>query len=89
MCVIVLYMKTATVREVQHHLNDVLAWVARGEEVQITRRNKPVAKLVATFTENVAAPLPDFAGRSRAIWGEKPTRKPLSATIIEERGERL
>lgn len=84
-----LYMKTATVREVQHHLNDVLAWVARGEEVQITRRNKSVAKLVPTFTENVAAPLPDFAGRSRAIWGDKPNRKPLSTTIIEAREERL
>jgi len=82
-------MKTASIREVQHHLNDVLAWVARGEEVQITRRNKPVAKLVAMFTENAAAPLPDFAGRSRAIWGDRPSRKPLSTTILEEREERL
>ena len=37
-------MKTASVRDVQHHLSKVLAWVEKGEEVQITRPNKPVAK---------------------------------------------
>ena len=31
-------MKTASVRDVQHHLSRVLAWVEQGEEVQITRR---------------------------------------------------
>ena len=82
-------MKTATVREVQHHLNEVLAWVAQGEEVQITRRNQPVAKLVPTYSENGGAPLPDFAGRSRAIWGDHPSQKPISATILDDREERL
>ena len=35
-------MKTASIRDVQHRLSKVLAWVEKGEEVQITRRNKPV-----------------------------------------------
>jgi len=31
----------------------------------------------------------DFAGRSRAIWGDQPNRKPLSETIIDDRKERV
>ena len=88
LCVIMLDMKTASVREVQHNLNDVLAWVAQGEEVQITRRNKPVAKIAPIYIETKPVQLPDFAGRSRAIWGDKLDPKPLSAQIIDERIER-
>jgi antitoxin (DNA-binding transcriptional repressor) of toxin-antitoxin stability system len=28
-------MKTATIREMQHNLSEVLSWVERGEEVQV------------------------------------------------------
>ena len=45
MCVIVVNMKTATTREVQHHFSRVLDWVDAGEEVVITRRGKRVATL--------------------------------------------
>ncbi|NJL27750.1 MAG: type II toxin-antitoxin system prevent-host-death family antitoxin [Thermoanaerobaculia bacterium] len=38
-------MKSVTTREAQHHLAKVLRTVARGEEVAITRRGKPVAKI--------------------------------------------
>lgn len=44
---------------------------------------------VPTCTENGVAPLPEFANRSRAIWGDKPNRQPLSETIIDDREERL
>jgi hypothetical protein len=29
---------------------------------------------------------PDFLARARAIWGEHPTGKPLSAVVAEARG---
>lgn len=38
-------MKTVTTREAQHHLSKVLELVSKGEEVIITRRGKPVAKI--------------------------------------------
>ncbi len=91
MCVIMFNMKTATVREVQHHLNKVLAWVENGEEVQITRRSKTVARLVPSGPAHAApAPLPDFAARTRAIWG-KPSctakTRSLAQAILAEREE--
>jgi antitoxin (DNA-binding transcriptional repressor) of toxin-antitoxin stability system len=53
------------VRDVQHHLAEVLAWVEQGEEVQITRRDKPIARL---FPEKSSSPdplpLPDFVARA-------------------------
>ncbi len=38
-------MKTATVREAQHHLSKLLAEVEKGEEILITRRGKEVCKI--------------------------------------------
>jgi prevent-host-death family protein len=81
-------MKTATVREVQHHLSKVLAWVEKGEEVQITRRNKPVAKIVPAEPDKGPVALPAFAARARQIWGEKPAGKSLSQTVLDDREER-
>lgn len=43
-------MKTATVREAQHHLSRLLVDVEAGEEIVITRRGVEVAKLVPKDT---------------------------------------
>jgi prevent-host-death family protein len=90
MCVILLNMKTATVRDVQHHFRKVMAWVERGEEVEITRRSKAVARLVpSTPVRPAPAETPDFAARARAIWGTHPKGRGLSKTILAGREERL
>lgn len=39
-------MKTATVREAQHHLSSLLDEVEKGHEFILTRRGKQVGKLV-------------------------------------------
>ncbi len=39
-------MKTATVRELRNHYSNLLRWVSAGEEILITRRGQPVARLV-------------------------------------------
>jgi antitoxin (DNA-binding transcriptional repressor) of toxin-antitoxin stability system len=74
-------VKTATVQQVPEKWPDILKWVASGEEVQMTDHNKVVAKLVPAD-----APQPDFVGRAKAIWGEKPQGKSLSAIVSEARG---
>jgi prevent-host-death family protein len=85
-----LNMKTATVRDVQHHFRKVMAWVEQGEEVVVTRRNKTVARLIPCSPARPAAvPLPDFAGRARAIWGARRKGASLSGAILAEREERL
>lgn len=39
-------MKTASVRDLRNHYTSLLGWVKAGEEVLITQRGKPVARLV-------------------------------------------
>ncbi len=39
-------MQTASVRELRNHYNTLLDRVAEGEEIVITKRGKPVARLV-------------------------------------------
>lgn len=39
-------MKTATVRELRNHYTGLLRWVAAGEEVLITQKGEPVARLI-------------------------------------------
>lgn len=86
MCVNMSYMKTATVREVQHNLKKVLAWVEGGEVVQVVRRAKVVARLVPADPEPVVSP--DFVGRARRIWGDQPDGALLSEIVSEARGAR-
>jgi antitoxin (DNA-binding transcriptional repressor) of toxin-antitoxin stability system len=79
-------MKTASVRELQHHLKKILALVERGEEVQVLRRRKVVARLVAPAP--VPRESPNFVLRARTIWGKKARGKALSAIVFEARGDR-
>jgi prevent-host-death family protein len=81
-------MKTATVRDVQHHLSKVLAWVEKGEEVQITRRNRTIAKIVPADAPTRRVALPAFAERARKIWGQTPTGESLSQIVLDDRKER-
>ena len=55
-------MKTASVREVQHDLRRVLAWIAEGESVQVTRNRRVVARLVPPAARATPG-LPDFMAR--------------------------
>lgn len=84
-------MKTATIREVQHRLSRVLARVGRGEEVTITKRGKPVARLVppavAQGLEKVE--WPDFVGRMKRLFPDgPPAGTPTSKVVMELRAER-
>ena len=88
MCVIMTHMRTATVREAQHNLPKILRAVHEGEVVEITRRNRVVARLVPA-APRPARGLPDFVARARAIWGARPGGKPTSALVLDARRERL
>jgi len=79
-------MKTATIRQMQHNLSEVLSWVEGGEEVQVLRRNKVVARLLPAAPRMTE--MPDFVSRARAVWGERPRGAALSAISMEARGER-
>lgn len=55
-------METVGLFEAKTHLSELIARAERGEEVVITRHNKPVAKLVP-----VGSAEPDAAARRAAV----------------------
>jgi len=64
---IVLDMKTVTMRELLHNSADIMRLVERGGTVRLTKRGRPVARLIP---EPQSTPRkikwPDFAARARA-----------------------
>ncbi len=77
-------MKTATVQQVPQRWTEILGWIAAGEEVEVTQQEKVVAKVVPAAPQLVAQP--DFLARGKAIWGDPPQGKALSAVVSEARG---
>lgn len=66
-------MRSTTVRELRNNYSQVLKWVAKGEEVVVTRRGQVVARVVP--------PVP--ARRTQVDWSRSAalTRKPWSAPL--------
>ncbi len=62
-------MKQATVRDLRYHFVDIEARLGRGEQVEIRKRRKVIARLVPVRSEpNV---YPDFAEVRRRIFAGK------------------
>ena len=72
-------MKSASVQQLPQQWAQILEWVAAGEEVELTEKEKVIAKVVP-------ATQPDFLARAKKIWGERPAGKPLSELVSEARG---
>jgi antitoxin (DNA-binding transcriptional repressor) of toxin-antitoxin stability system len=83
-------MGRVTVREVQHNLAEILRRVEAGEEIEVHRRHKLVARLIPP----TSAPdrEVDWAGLKewrRITWGKKPTSgTPIERVVAEARGDR-
>lgn len=58
-------MKTASVRDLRNHYTSLLGWIDAGEEIVITKRGKPIARLVP---ENKRA-------TSQVNWSDSPAVK--------------
>jgi prevent-host-death family protein len=82
-------MKTATLRQLRNETSLLAKWVEAGETVVVTKRSKPLFRLIAAAPENVAdCTLPDFEARQREIFPESPLPGHTGADlIVEERGD--
>jgi antitoxin (DNA-binding transcriptional repressor) of toxin-antitoxin stability system len=74
-------MKTVSVRDLRYDFPKVEELLRSGEEIQITKRKRPIARLTPEPMHR--PPLPDFLGQMREIFGDK-VLKVTGAEIISE-----
>jgi antitoxin (DNA-binding transcriptional repressor) of toxin-antitoxin stability system len=64
------HMKKASVRDLRYGFKRIERLLHQGEEVQITKRRRVIARLVPDGAE-VPKKTPDFLARLRTIYGDK------------------
>ena len=79
---------TVSIRELQQNLKRVMARVERGEVVEVTRRNRPVARLAPVRATSPASEWPDLEARTRAVFGDRVITPVGSDAVSEGRDER-
>jgi prevent-host-death family protein len=80
-------MKTATLRQLRNETSLLAKWVEAGETVVVTKRSKPLFRLIAANPEAIGnCPLPDFEARQREIFPDGPLDHTGAELIAEERG---
>jgi antitoxin (DNA-binding transcriptional repressor) of toxin-antitoxin stability system len=64
------HMKQASVRDLRYEFKKIERLLLQGEEIQITKRRRVIARLVPESAE-VHKKMPDFLARVRKIYGDK------------------
>jgi len=82
---IMYHMKRATVRDLRYRFREVENLLREGEEIQITKRKRVVARL-APVKPDTLPKLPDFLARLKKIFRGKPLKVTGAEIIAKERG---
>jgi antitoxin (DNA-binding transcriptional repressor) of toxin-antitoxin stability system len=80
-------MKRATVRDLRYAFKEVEATLAEGEEIEIVKRKKVIARLIPVTPPSVVEK-PDFMARMKAIHGDV-ILHPSNAELLAEERDRL
>jgi antitoxin (DNA-binding transcriptional repressor) of toxin-antitoxin stability system len=76
-------MKTLTIREAREGLSHPEQMFASGDEVIVTRRGEPVARILP-----IGKARPKIRSLAAFRASQKPLNPPLSQTVIEDREDR-
>ena len=76
-------MKKATVGEIQKNFSKILRRIKAGEEIEVTRRGEPIAKIVALGPKSDIV-WPDFYEEALELEG-----KAVEELLAESRDDRL
>ena len=77
-------MKQASVRDLRYAFKKIERLLHQGEEIQITKRRKVIARLVPERGEPAVA-MPDFLERLRTIYGDKMLKVSGAELVAEDR----
>jgi antitoxin (DNA-binding transcriptional repressor) of toxin-antitoxin stability system len=64
-------MKTVTVRDLRYSFPRVESWLNSGEQIEITKRGRPIARLVPASRVPKRLVKPDILAQLKEIWGER------------------
>ena len=78
------HMKSATVRDLRYRFPEVERLLRHGEEVQITKRKRVIARLLPV-PSSVPSRRPDFLARLKRIYGNKVLKVSGAELLAEER----
>jgi antitoxin (DNA-binding transcriptional repressor) of toxin-antitoxin stability system len=82
---IMYHMKQASVRDLRYRFSEVEDLLRDGQEIQITKRRRVIAKLVPAPARDGRRP--NFLARLRKIYGSKLQKKSGADLLAEERGK--
>jgi antitoxin (DNA-binding transcriptional repressor) of toxin-antitoxin stability system len=77
------HMRKASVRDLRYRFADVERLLLQGEELEITKRRKVIARLLPASA--TAARRPDFLLRLRRIYGERTLAVSGAQLLAQER----
>ncbi len=81
------HMKSVSVRDLRYDFKKVEQLLSQGEEIQVTKRRHVIARLVPEKPA-VRPPMPDFAARLKAIYGDKVLEVSGADLLREDRDSR-
>ena len=80
------HMKTATVRDMRYRFPEIEARLRQGEEIQITKRKRVIARLVPVKSPRPRRRPPDFMAMLKEIYGSKVLKVTGAELVAEQRG---
>ncbi len=81
------HMKSVSVRDLRYDFKKVEQLLSQGEEIQVTKRRHVIARLVPEKPAE-RPPMPDFAARLKAIYGDKVLEVSGADLLREDRDSR-
>lgn len=70
-------------RDLRYRFREIEARLAKGEEIELYKRNKPIGRLIPIQPKPEG--YPDFAAIARRIFGKKKTRLTGTQIVSEQR----
>ncbi|MGA2570500.1 MAG: hypothetical protein ABSF23_08280 [Terracidiphilus sp.] len=80
-------MKTVSVRDLRYDFKKVERLLSQGDEIQITKRRKVIARLTPERSQR--PPLPDYLGRLKEIYGDRVFEVSGAELISADREDRI
>ena len=78
------HMKNASVRELRYAFKKIERLLRQGEEIQITKRRRVIARLIPESEQGVKQ-IPDFLARLQSIYGNKSLKVSGAELVAEDR----